>query len=210
MENKEIRFIDSKYNELFRIPDNSKINVKYADGHIEERTCKYIDDYHMEINGNCFHICQWAGIMEKNGNTYYPAEETTHNIEKTENEQLVEKYADGAKRDKFFKNPNGFTEVYYNPDSTAGGQLVYNEISHEVIKDAAAHSRNAREFFEYIDSYGTVSLIDIDTPEFKPNFKSFIQRKADFENCTPKTMNGLKKDAGIEIPKPHKSKNFER
>ena len=111
MENKEIRFIDSKYNELFRIPDNSKINVKYADGHIEERTCKYIDDYHTEINGNCFHICQWAEVMEKNGNTYYPAEETTRNIGKAENEQRIEKYADGAKRDKFFKNPNGFTEV---------------------------------------------------------------------------------------------------
>lgn len=342
MEQKEIRFIDSHYNELFRIPDNSKINIKYADGHIEERICKYLDEYHTEINGNCFHICQWAELMEAQGNTYYPAEKApfaledieqsefsymykaldenedrgcigylradfdtgeaffstwfkendtyktpefvkefddvinyfrntsstpllksrndmynvlyklkpteldfdnevkglkvqtdkhtyylrcnprkgeynlyaycynTAVLEKYKNTQLVEKYADGVKRDKFFKNPNGYTEVYYNPDATAGGQLVYNEISHDVIKAASENTNNARQFFDYLSEYGTVSLIDIDTPEFRGNLESYLNRRANFEGCTTRTMNCLKKDAGIEIPKPHKSKNFER
>ncbi len=42
---------------------------------------------------------------------------------------LVEKYSDVLDKDKFFKTDSGFLHVYYNPDATAGGQLVYNEIS---------------------------------------------------------------------------------
>ncbi len=72
MENKEIRFIDSQYNELFRIPDGGEITIHYPDGHSENRLCKYIDDYHFYANAVCFHICQFAELMEKNGYTYTP------------------------------------------------------------------------------------------------------------------------------------------
>ena len=32
MDNKEIRFVDSHYNELFRIPDGGKIEITYDKG----------------------------------------------------------------------------------------------------------------------------------------------------------------------------------
>lgn len=68
-----IRFIDTKYNELFRIADGEKILITYAVGKRRENICRYIDEYHMEVDGNLFHICQYAEIMEKNGATYEPA-----------------------------------------------------------------------------------------------------------------------------------------
>ncbi len=72
MSDKEIRFIDSRYNTLFTIPDGGKITITYSDGEKAERECKYIDDYHAYIGNRCFHICEFAELMERNGNKYEP------------------------------------------------------------------------------------------------------------------------------------------
>ena len=49
---KQIRFIDSHYNELFRIPDGGKIEITYENGEKHIRECQYIDDYHTKIGNN--------------------------------------------------------------------------------------------------------------------------------------------------------------
>lgn len=67
-----IRFIDSHYNELFRIKDGEKIIVTSAWGDKSELTCRYIDDYHTEVGNNLFHICEFAERMEQNKATYEP------------------------------------------------------------------------------------------------------------------------------------------
>ena len=69
---KGIRFIDSHYKELFRIPDGGKIRVTSAWGEKSEHTCRYIDEYHTEVGNNLYHICEFAECMEKNGATYEP------------------------------------------------------------------------------------------------------------------------------------------
>ena len=68
----DIRFIDPQYNNLFWIPNGGKIVVDRALHH-DECTCRYIDEYHTYINGRCFHICQWAENLERNGSTCKPA-----------------------------------------------------------------------------------------------------------------------------------------
>ena len=45
---KGIRFINSRYEELFRIADGEKITVTHADGGKQEYICRYIDEYHTE------------------------------------------------------------------------------------------------------------------------------------------------------------------
>lgn len=77
--NKDIRFIDPDYNELFCIPDGGRILVTRPMGEmypgVQEQwvgTCKYLDDYHAEINGECFHICQFAEIQARISATYVP------------------------------------------------------------------------------------------------------------------------------------------
>lgn len=125
---------------------------------------------------------------------------------KSKNQKFVDANYGEVDRDKFFKTDSGFTEVYYNPNANAGGQLVYNEISFDLIREATQNSKRVQDFFSHLDGGCTQYLIDIDTPEFKSNLDSFINCKADFEGCNKKTMNGLKKHAGIE----HKKSEPER
>lgn len=70
-----IRFITPDYNEKFRIPDGDEIRVTAPDGESHDYECRYIDDYHFELDGAChnlYHIAEFAERMERNGNTIIP------------------------------------------------------------------------------------------------------------------------------------------
>ena len=69
---KGIRFINSRYDELFRIEDGEKIKIRHSDGEEQECVCRYIDEYHTEVGSHLYHICQFAEIMERNGSEYAP------------------------------------------------------------------------------------------------------------------------------------------
>ena len=88
---KGIRFINSRYDELFRIEDGEKITITHADGEKQERACRYIDEYHTEIGSSLYHICQFAELMERNGSVYAPAEpETRQPVEEELEEEIGE------------------------------------------------------------------------------------------------------------------------
>ena len=74
-ENKDIRFINPHYKELFTIPDGGYINITLDNGEILTRKCTFRDEYHTDIGGNMYHICEFAEKMERNGNTYEPCPE---------------------------------------------------------------------------------------------------------------------------------------
>ncbi len=78
---KGIRFIDSRYNELFRITDGENITVTDTRGEKSEYVCRYIDEYHTEVGSHLYHICQFAEIMERNGSEYAPVEPETRQPE---------------------------------------------------------------------------------------------------------------------------------
>lgn len=73
-----IRFIDSHYHDLFRVPDGGNITITRSDGSKTIMNCRYINETHFEQGGGCFdniwHICQFAERMEQNGNTYEAGE----------------------------------------------------------------------------------------------------------------------------------------
>lgn len=74
MSNK-IRFIDSKYNTLFEINDGESVTIISSDGKPSIFECVFIDDYHFYLGGRrgtCYHICQFAELMERIGSTYQP------------------------------------------------------------------------------------------------------------------------------------------
>lgn len=334
MDNKIIRFIDSNYRDLFRIPDGGKIKITLSDGEELIRQCKYIDDYHFSTAkvghryyGDIYHICQFAEICERNGNSYEPVIENEYCLENLsdeeinictdrsalrnsaatisgsygrtrdryfsrredyntlftkefhaelcevmnyfrtksdtpilksgadminvcngnigfkadngyttahyykiqtdkntyflscmpelrecpfflygyENKQLdqlkdikyVERTYDNIEADKFFKSSDGFTEMFYNPDAYAGGQVVINEISNALIKEAAQF-KTADAFFEHINEGCRQSLIDAGTPAFRRTVKELVKSKADLEGINKDTMKGLLKAAGIK------------
>ena len=67
-----IRFITPGYKELFRIPDGGKIKIRYSWNEERVRTCRYIDNYHVEIGNNLYHICEFAELVECGGHTCEP------------------------------------------------------------------------------------------------------------------------------------------
>ena len=46
---KEIRFIDSHYKDLFRIPDGSCVQIHYPDETVV-KPCTFIDEYHTPVS----------------------------------------------------------------------------------------------------------------------------------------------------------------
>ena len=69
---RRIRFIDAEYNTLFYIPDGGSIVMTRLDGGSVIRFCTYIDDYHTLVGSNVYHICEFAEMQERSGNTYVP------------------------------------------------------------------------------------------------------------------------------------------
>lgn len=69
---KGICFITPDYKELFCVPDGDKIRITQSDGTHIDRTCRYIDEYHLEVGNGLYHICQLAELMERNGSTIIP------------------------------------------------------------------------------------------------------------------------------------------
>ena len=70
----DIRFINSGYDEQFRIPDGGTIQVEYPDRTFSAK-CEYIDDYHTYIGSEVYHICQFAEVLERGGGVCRPEPE---------------------------------------------------------------------------------------------------------------------------------------
>lgn len=69
---KGIRFITPEYKEKFRISDGEKIRITFSDGEVKDRACRYIDDSHVEVGDDLYHICEFAERMEQCGATFIP------------------------------------------------------------------------------------------------------------------------------------------
>ena len=115
--------------------------------------------------------------------------------------KFVEQNYDAIDKDKFFKTTNGVMEMYYNPDANAGGQIVELTISKDDINDAAKLYKNPQDFFSHLEGMAKGVLYDVGTETFKEMAEYLMENKGDFEGCTLKTMNGLKKYAAPEKAK---------
>ncbi len=69
---KDIKFIRSDYSLKFKLEDGDKIMIKYSDGETKTQECRYIDEYHTQIGGSIYHICQFAELIERNRATVIP------------------------------------------------------------------------------------------------------------------------------------------
>lgn len=64
----DVRFIDPRYNELFRVPDGSMVQLKFPNGRQYSEKVEYLDDYHMRIGSAVQHICEFAERILYRGN----------------------------------------------------------------------------------------------------------------------------------------------
>lgn len=70
--NRGIRFITPDFVELFRLQDGDLIRIDWRDRDSTFYSCRYIDEAHVQIGVNIYHICEFAEMMERNGGTVTP------------------------------------------------------------------------------------------------------------------------------------------
>ena len=69
---KGIRFITPDYKEKFRIPDGDSIRSIMPGYDPLDEICRYVDEAHVEVGRNLYHICEFAERMKANGVTVIP------------------------------------------------------------------------------------------------------------------------------------------
>jgi hypothetical protein len=106
-----------------------------------------------------------------------------------ENSGIVFSEVPGEAEDKFYANRESDTIrwLYYNPDSSAGGQYVENIFGYDLIREAA----DAEDFFGCIGERCKQYLIDIGTDYFPDYDELFETVPGDFEDCTEATRTAL-------------------
>lgn len=62
-----IRFITPNYKEKFRIADGDSIRMTFPSGETQDRVCRYVDETHLEVGNNLYHICEFAEHMQHGG-----------------------------------------------------------------------------------------------------------------------------------------------
>ena len=62
-----IRFITPNYNEKFRITDGDSIRITLPSGETRDWACRFIDETHMEVGNNLYHICEFAEQAQRSG-----------------------------------------------------------------------------------------------------------------------------------------------
>lgn len=73
----DIRLINSYYDDVYRIPDGSVIQIDREDGSSYTGRVERLDDYHFMLAGiDPYHIAQFPEVMERNGATFYPEIQT--------------------------------------------------------------------------------------------------------------------------------------
>lgn len=81
---------------------------------------------------------------------------------------------------RFYKDGDGLRMIYYNPDSSAGGQLVQNNLSLDMLRDASEESVIKEQFWERLDEGARQFLTDIDSPDFSDEARFFVEEPCDF------------------------------
>lgn len=62
-----IRFITPNYKEKFRIADDDSIRMTFPSGETRDRACRFVDETHVEVGSNLYHICEFAELAQRNG-----------------------------------------------------------------------------------------------------------------------------------------------
>jgi hypothetical protein len=77
METKRIRFVDSVNTTLFFVEDGGEIELEVGADWIR-CTCRYIDEYHFDLDGRVYHIAEFAQLRERLVQRYRPIKSETH------------------------------------------------------------------------------------------------------------------------------------
>ena len=95
--------------------------------------------------------------------------------------------------DYYFHLPSKdeYEAIYFNPDSTAGGQIVIQHFSYELIMEAKSNSNSVSDFYEYLANRAETELVDLGSPEYDEFLKDYADPHPDHIGRTEETMQAL-------------------
>ena len=207
----DIRFIDSHYKDLFRLPDGGFIKMQYSNGEESTKKCTFIDEYHTQVGFNVFHICQFAEVMERNGTKYQP-----------EPEMLEEQAAWKVGRDRFLAIQtcdDGYDFTLYdgNLAEIDGGQLdnpemSMNEIRNEILEDFKLDKRDlvATDYDELTNRAMELEMQNVREQSVKTNigtipvedYREIVAPQNGFDSYEDMKSQGISIDGGADKPAP--------
>ena len=114
-------------------------------------------------------------------------------------QDLVAHHAKNLLKDKFtIDHENGLaTNEYYNPDSSAGGELVCNKMSFAEIADIARKTSDEESFWDCFDGAAEQTYTSITDKDFREAVMTFVNAPADFrwrDTTTTKALIALAMD----------------
>ena len=116
---KTIRFIDTNYRTLFTLPDGGNLRMIFPDGKSKVSRCRYVDEYHTEVAGRVYHICEFAGHMERGGIACAPEEPLPR---QTDKQAFQER--------RFLRAPFGAYAIYQLTREEATRNLRFEPFEH--------------------------------------------------------------------------------
>jgi len=82
--------------------------------------------------------------------------------------------------------------MYYNPDSSHGGQLVDNYLYLGMLEEALDECETDKDFWERVEGCACQYLIDIDTPEFIAEARALVELPCDFNGQNRSTIDWIR------------------
>ena len=192
--------IDRHYAEIMKERE-AEMAIETEEKPLEEMNILEMVDYFME-----------QGMTEEQANDLANAEWQARDVRQRGNEvvnkeKLDALYAENpiGDDDWFYHHPDSMTfeAVYFNPDSTAGGQYVIMTLPYELISDAVEQTNDTQSFFEFLEERAShTELVDITDEDFRATMESYKSRPADFVGRSDEVMDTLIKTVAKEVDDP--------
>ena len=192
--------IDRHYAEIMKERE-TEMAIETEEIPLEEMNILQMVDYFME-----------QGMTEEQANELANAEWQARDVRQRGNdvvnkEKLDALYAENpiGDDDWFFHHPDTMTfeAVYFNPDSTAGGQYVIMTLPYELISDAVEQTNDTQSFFEFLEERAShTELVDITDEDFRATMESYKNRTADFVGRSDEVMTSLITTVAKEVDDP--------
>lgn len=115
------------------------------------------------------------------------------------NQKYVSEHSVAFQGSKIYIESDTLREVYFNPDSNAGGQLVTNHYSPATVLETLERYGDSADFWSYLEGEAQQYLTDIDSPEFASEAQDFVEAPCDFIGTDETAMKALRDWAqGVE------------
>lgn len=215
---KGIRFIDSRYNELFHIADGERIVITDSFGK-DEFVCRFIDEYHTEIGSALFHICQFAELMERNGSAYAPAKggepvkEEAEEIKGTDRltyhseyggdsevQLEIQQYADNGRiAISMITDEEGYPELF--------GSLTVNIDAPAPDYCGYLDTNNLSNAEKFVTEHGLGEFMGLTGRSGYCEYPLYLFHAEKLRELCPEQMAAYERSIGVDVKKPEKEKH---